>query len=583
MHFSNFFKQGAPKTPAPPLPEPVAVSPWLAQNQETLDELARFIDFAEGFTLGFLEINFTKDLDDVIKALRKRSECAMVQFHVFNFDDPNLRFLKDALEEKIQQLPPPVSLLLVEKRVIMVKGLENAIGLFGDYPPLLQDLNFVRDAWIESVPYPVLLCLPSYAIQRVNKFAPDFWSWQSGVFRIAASQERSDEASIYALHAQKMLGSASQLERQERIKLLEKLAQEFDPLQAHRCKADLRIAAQALTKLGIVQCFAGELLKAEEALALAAQVFSKPEWQPETKRDLTLRIKYLTWHGYLATGLGQITVAEERLQNSLLLNKGFDAGLKATAYLYLANLKANQGELEDAIALYQQSLAIKERIGDAQGKAATLHQMGRLKADQGDVEGAIALYQQSLEIFERIGDAQGKASTLHGMGRLKANQGEVEDAIALYQQSLEIFERIGDAQGKASTLHRMGILKANQGQVEDAIALYQQSLAIKERIGNAQGKAATLHCIAILKANQGDVEGAIALYQQSLAIKERIGDAQGKASTLSFLGELIAQRGEVDRGIAQLQESVTIYEKIGSPDAAGVRKVLERVQRMKQV
>jgi tetratricopeptide (TPR) repeat protein len=313
MPFKNFFKrdktQVQPPLP-PPEPEPMKVSPWRAQNQETLDALARFIDFADGFTLGFLEINFEDDLDEVLKALKTRPECAGTQFHVFTFDDPNLRFLKDALEEKIQQLPPPVSQLIEEKRVIFVKGLENAIGLFGDYPPVLQDLNFVRDAWIESVPYPVLFCLPSYAINRIIKFAPDFWSWKSGIFRIAASQERQDEASIYALHAHRMFGNASQLEKQERIRLLEKLSQEFDPLQAHRSKTDLRIAAQALAELGVVYISTGNLTKAQDSLRHAAQIFERPEWYPETQRDLEIRIRSLNFQGCVARESGDIYKAE---------------------------------------------------------------------------------------------------------------------------------------------------------------------------------------------------------------------------------------------------------------------------------
>ena len=466
MPFSNFFKRGAPKTPPPPLSEPVAVSPWLAQNQETLDQLARFIDFAESFTLGFLEINFAEDLDEVIKALQKRRECIGVKFHVFNFDDPNLRFLKDTLEERIQQLPPPVSLLMEEKRVMVVKGLENAIGLFGDYPPLLQDLNFVRDAWIESVPYPVLLCLPSYAINRLIKFAPDFWSWKSGVFRIAASQERSDEASIYALYARQMIGSASRLERQERIKLLEKLAQEFDPLQANRSKTDLRVAVEALTELGIVQRFAGELAKAEAALALAAQVFAKSEWQPETKRDLTLRITYLMWHGELATQLGQKIVAEEQLQSALLLNNGVDAELKAEAYQYLANLKANQGEVEAAIALFQQSLAIEERIGNAQGKAATFRELANVKVMQGDIDEAESLYQKALVLFRHVREVLGLAKTLWKYGELLADKkGDFATAIPYLEESLAIFQRIGspDAATTAAILDRVAQQANQQG------------------------------------------------------------------------------------------------------------------------
>jgi len=467
MPFGKLFGRSQPPQPSPApqiRPAEQVVSPWEAQNEATIAQLARFIDFAEGFTIGFIEVSFPEDIDGLLKVLRRRPECRSVDFRIFDISDPNLTYLQDELTQRINQLPKPISMLVVPKRVILVKGLENAIGLFGDYPPVLQDLNFVRDALADSVPYPVLFCLPSYAINRVIKYAPDFWSWKSGVFRILASQDRQDEASIYALHAQRMIGNASQLEKQARIQLLEKLAQEFDPLAANRSKADLRIAAQALIELGIVHISSGEYLKAQAALEPTAKIFAKSAWQPETRRDLMIRIKYLTWQGCLDFMLGRMDQAEQGLNTALALNNNVDPGLKAFSYSYLGRLKAQQGQVEEAIALFQQSLEIKERIGNAQGKAATLHNIAKIKARQGQVEEAIALFQQSLEIEERIGNAHGKAVTLHEIANIKAQQGQVEEAIALYQQSLDIFERIGspDAATVQDSLNRVQAAASEQ-------------------------------------------------------------------------------------------------------------------------
>ncbi|WP_375493926.1 hypothetical protein [uncultured Nostoc sp.] len=44
---------------------------------------------------------------------------------------------------------------------------------------------------------------------------------------------------------------------------------------------------------------------------------------------------------------------------------------------------------------------------------------------------AYALYNQSLEIKERIGNVQGKAATLHCLAILYANKGDVDEAIAV--------------------------------------------------------------------------------------------------------------------------------------------------------
>ena len=81
----------------------------------------------------------------------------------------------------------------------------------------------------------------------------------------------------------------------------------------------------------------------------------------------------------------------------------------------LAIIYANQGEVAKAIAFYEQSLELDEKIGDVQGKAATLHQLAIIYANQGEVAKAIALYEQSLELQEKIGNVQGKAATLHNL------------------------------------------------------------------------------------------------------------------------------------------------------------------------
>lgn len=49
----------------------------------------------------------------------------------------------------------------------------------------------------------------------------------------------------------------------------------------------------------------------------------------------------------------------------------------------LASLKADTGQIEEAIALYEQSLVINETIGNVQVKAATLNQLASLQAKQG--------------------------------------------------------------------------------------------------------------------------------------------------------------------------------------------------------
>ncbi|WP_238178408.1 tetratricopeptide repeat protein [Calothrix sp. 336/3] len=260
--------------------------------------------------------------------------------------------------------------------------------------------------------------------------------------------------------------------------------------------------------------------------------------------------------------LGLVEEAMKHYQTALEICPEDELIRKGAIIHNMALLKAQQGDIEDAIALYNQSLEITESINDIKGKAETLHNMALLKAQQGDIEAAIALYNQSLQITESINHVKMKATTLHNMALLKAQQGDIEAAIALYNQSLQIEESINDIKGKATTLHNMAYLKAQQGDIEAAIALYNQSLEIEESINNVQGKAATLHNMANLKAQQGDIEGAYTLFNQSLQIKESINDVRGKAATLHEMAGLKAQQGDIEGAYTLYNQSLLITESI---------------------
>ena len=67
--------------------------------------------------------------------------------------------------------------------------------------------------------------------------------------------------------------------------------------------------------------------------------------------------------------------------------------------------KRIQGQVEEALALFQQSLGINERIGDVKGQAVSQQKVAGIKALQGNVEEAETLYQEALYTFRNISSA----------------------------------------------------------------------------------------------------------------------------------------------------------------------------------
>ncbi|MGB5592985.1 MAG: O-linked N-acetylglucosamine transferase, SPINDLY family protein, partial [Crocosphaera sp.] len=109
---------------------------FLTRNQNKLSELLTFIDFSEGLTIGFIEVNRKEETNWIIESLMNHSQCQNIQFIVLDIDGSQVRFLLDEILNYLSKNPP----IQDKKQVLIIKGLENSIGL-NDYPPILQNLN----------------------------------------------------------------------------------------------------------------------------------------------------------------------------------------------------------------------------------------------------------------------------------------------------------------------------------------------------------------------------------------------------------------------------------------------------------
>ena len=74
--------------------------------------------------------------------------------------------------------------------------------------------------------------------------------------------------------------------------------------------------------------------------------------------------------------------------------------------------------------------------------AATYHELGTLAQARGDLTEAETQYRRSLDISERLGNQQGRSATISQLGFLAAERNEFEQAIGLHGRALAIRARI---------------------------------------------------------------------------------------------------------------------------------------------
>ncbi len=309
-------------------PEPLKgeSNSFLNINQQTFNELLTFVDFADDkLNIGLVEINFAKDRDVLIEALIKHPDCQNIKFEVLDFPNPNLRFLRDELVVALTK----IKIAPDKKLILLITGLEKSIGILEEYPSVLANLNFVRDDLRISVPHPMLLFLPDYALTRLARYAPDFWAWNRKVFCFKTNRSNSLRSSNNIFLSDKIVKNLELPAKQERIELLLHLLSEYNSSGKEEAKNNLPNIINIYNELGI-------------------------------------------------------------------------------AYRSL-------GDYQQAINYYQQSLEIRQEIGDRHGISNSLNGLGNAYYSLGDYPKAIDYYQQSLEIATEIGDRHGRADSLIGL------------------------------------------------------------------------------------------------------------------------------------------------------------------------
>ena len=255
---------------------------FLEENQSEFSELLTFIDFAEGLTIGFIEVNQESDKGLLVAALRDHLGTA-VRLEVLNFSQEWDLRLREALVQRIGRIETD------KKLVLLIQGLEVAIGTdsVGAYPPILQDLNFVRDAYRESAPHPLLFMLPDYAITRVSKYAPDFWAWKSGLFRFKTSEQSLKQLRVKAFEAPAVPIASS--ENQEQIEKLKQLLMELRPFGQSIAPGEVRLCGEVYYKIGSAYLTQQQPDKAKDYLLEGLKVM-KQHAEPVLVQSLQRRL-----------------------------------------------------------------------------------------------------------------------------------------------------------------------------------------------------------------------------------------------------------------------------------------------------
>ncbi len=221
-----------------------------------------------------------------------------------------------------------------------------------------------------------------------------------------------------------------------------------------------------------------------------------------------------------------------------------------------------KGELERPLNdYYLPALDLYRKLGDRKSEATMLSNIGHIHSFQSDAYEFMNFQQQSLQIREEIGDLAGLSESYTALGSAYLLVRNLSKASEYFEKSIAISRRTGF------------LLTQNEAQTHLAAVYveterYDEALAILEELYNREksspGQAASrLGSMGYCYLRKGEIPKAKATIEKLLDLTstDSLNDPQTKFAANVLLGEIYLRSGEIEKAETALSNSATVRSK----------------------
>ncbi len=187
--------------------------------------------------------------------------------------------------------------------------------------------------------------------------------------------------------------------------------------------------------------------------------------------------------------------------------------------------------------------------------------LGDLYLAQGDLDHAIRVYDQGLALCRASGSRNFLRPIMAGLGYATALQGRLAEGRALLEEAISESSRTATLSNHSQRAAWLSEVCRLAGRGEEAWQYARQALDLALQLKERRNEAHALHQLGVVHAHADppDIVQAEAHYQQALALAEELGMRPLVAHCHQGLGRLYHQTGQREQAHAELSTAIELY------------------------
>ena len=218
--------------------------------------------------------------------------------------------------------------------------------------------------------------------------------------------------------------------------------------------------------------------------------------------------------------------------------------LRAHIMENIAAIEGDEGNFKEGEKLLSSALEIYIKLGKKNDQADILKWKSNFAFKTGELDNAIKIIENGLAIKREVGSKRSLAQYIMSVAQRYYDVKQFSKSMQYYNEALEIFQELEDKKGEARVYSGLGNLSCKQSKFNDANDFFQRSNAIFTEMGEVGLRLATLYGWAGMAADLVDYKKQEEILLEALELAKEVNYEKEEKSISQWLEELSEEKSE---------------------------------------